>query len=855
MKSNQERSNECLPPKKREILALEERQVLVASTVSESQSGENLAWLASIASMASMATVPNHVPSRSNVSHVDSPSPSAKAPTVVTEYLPEPTSASTSSLSSYRSSTPKGGFSGATTITANPAVLSSTFAQTTGSIQHTQLPPHLQIIGPYTGYISSQIVPAAASPSQSCRPNQEVYTATGIIPQASNDNSHKQHLISTLPNVAHTTSQCVQVEGASVGLTVTSPTSQVPIQIHPHSAVLAPHGLALGPSQVLVHYTDGIVTKHPDPHSRDLQNGSLGEVTVVKHSTSVVKGISGKPESIESQRQNHNLGLQAQTQVLLPAEYATHDSAGFQTSLMLVSSNHIVANNSTEFQTALDKDQSSTLARVERTGISMVEPVSRVSSLTLSSSDGLAASLASNLSPHSLLQTSPGAPAQELSTSLYSATQLPIIGYITSTSGGPQQAVATYPSNLPQHLVISGSPSLLIPVSAGNITTSSAETEVTRCSIPTIPSTNVPTVPTGLPQAYITAATPVVANPVVVPNGKEVAVPEPHQPHQPHQAHQVHQVHHTTNAIQSSTQVQLPVFSTEVVAPPAPVITPAPTSPQNALLSPTSALPPYFMKGSIIQLADGELKRVEDLRTEDFLQSAEVSGELKIDSSTVERIDTSRTPDAVIIQFSVGEHKAQVCVEVLVEYPFFVFGQGWSSCCPDRTTQLLALSCAKLSVGDVCISLTLKSLRNGALSKDQTFGTLKNHNNIHLKTAKTNGQAGDRPTPREDQRNGKVFFRSEGEQRLESAGFESLNSGKGVILSKDEGEGKAQIVVGRKRRWSAPEKGEIGRSQESEPPETLPKLSFLSQEIKVNIEGRSSMAVRPSDSQKRQGIF
>lgn len=67
------------------------------------------------------------------------------------------------------------------------------------------------------------------------------------------------------------------------------------------------------------------------------------------------------------------------------------------------------------------------------------------------------------------------------------------------------------------------------------------------------------------------------------------------------------------------------------------------------------------MRGSIIQLADGELKRVEDLKTEDFIQSAEISSELKIDSSTVERIDSGQTPNAVIIQFSVGELKAQVC--------------------------------------------------------------------------------------------------------------------------------------------------------------------------------------------------
>lgn len=647
MKSNQERSNECLPPKKREILALEERQVLVASTVSESQNGENLAWLASVASMASMATVPNHVPSQSNTAHTDSYSLSAKTTAVVTESLPESTCISTSSLSSYRSSPPKGGFTATATRTANTAVLTSTLAQAAGTIQHTQLPPNLQIIGPYTGYISSQIVPTAASPPQSCRPTQEVYATAGVIPQASNENSLKQHMITALPTIAHTTSQCIQIESPPVGLTVTSPTSQVPLQLHPHSAVLAPHGLTLAPSQVLVHYTDGIVTKHPDSQSRDLQNGALGEVTVVKHSTSMVKGVSGKPESTESQRQNQNLCHQAQPQVLLPTEYATHDSTGFQTSLMLVSSNHLVTNNTTELQSALEKDQ--TLACVERTGLSMVEPVSRVSSLTLSSSDGLAASLASTLSPHSLLQTAPGGPPQELSTSIYSATQLPIIGYITSTAGGPQQAVASYHSNLPQHLVISGSPSLLIPVSAGNINTSSAEPEVPRCTIPPIPNTNVSAPSAGLPQAYISVTTSAVAA-SALPNGKEVTGPEGP---------------HATTALQSSTQVQLPVFPAGVVAPPAPALTPAPTSPQNAPLSPSSALPPYFMKGSIIQLADGELKRVEDLRTEDFLQSAEVSGELKIDSSTVERIDSSRTPDAVIIQFSVGEHKAQVGCVVL----------------------------------------------------------------------------------------------------------------------------------------------------------------------------------------------
>lgn len=646
MKSNQERSNECLPPKKREILALEERQVLVASAVNESQSGENLAWLASVASMASMATVPNLVPSQSNSTEASSPTSSTKALTIVKEY-PIFTSASNSSLSSHTSFTPAGGLSGTTTITANPAVLSSNLPQAAGPIQPTQLPPNLQIIGPYTSYISSQIVPAAASPTQSCRPTQEVYATTAVIPQASIGNPQKQHVISSLPNVAHTTSQCIQVDGTPVGLPVISPTSQVPLQLHTHSTVLAPHALTLAPSQVLVHYTEGLITKQTDSQSRDLQNGALGEVTVVKHTTSILKEMSNKLESDDGQRQIQNLGLPTQTQVLLPADYDAHDSAGLQTSVMLVSSNHLMANNSTEIQTAHSKEHTP-LARVERTRLSVGKPVSRVSSLSLPSSDSIAVSLAPTLSPHTLLHTSPSAPTQELSTNLFSSTQLPIIGYITSTSGAPQQAVASYHSNLPQHLVISGSPSLLIPVSTGSINTSSTESEITRCSIPTISAANVPTVATGLPQAYITAATPTVTT--ILPNGKEITGPEEQ---------------HAATGVQSSTQVQLPMLSAGVVTPSAPVLPPTPTSPQNESLSQSSALPPYFMKGSIIQLADGELKRVEDLRTEDFLRSAEVSRELKIDSSTVERIDSSRTPDAVIIQFSVGEHKAQVSRVIL----------------------------------------------------------------------------------------------------------------------------------------------------------------------------------------------
>ncbi|AWP21626.1 putative ataxin-1 [Scophthalmus maximus] len=52
MKSNQERSNECLPPKKRELpsstLPPENRSITMPPA-SDSQRTENMAWLASVA--------------------------------------------------------------------------------------------------------------------------------------------------------------------------------------------------------------------------------------------------------------------------------------------------------------------------------------------------------------------------------------------------------------------------------------------------------------------------------------------------------------------------------------------------------------------------------------------------------------------------------------------------------------------------------------------------------------------------------------------------------------------------------------------------------------------------------------
>lgn len=66
-------------------------------------------------------------------------------------------------------------------------------------------------------------------------------------------------------------------------------------------------------------------------------------------------------------------------------------------------------------------------------------------------------------------------------------------------------------------------------------------------------------------------------------------------------------------------------------------------------------------------------------------------------------------------------------VEATLEHPFFVFGQGWSSCSVSRSLARYGLDCQKLTVGDVCISLTHKdvSLKAAEISQQQQEQSFK----------------------------------------------------------------------------------------------------------------------------------
>ncbi|KAJ3603190.1 hypothetical protein NHX12_030933 [Muraenolepis orangiensis] len=123
---------------------------------------------------------------------------------------------------------------------------------------------------------------------------------------------------------------------------------------------------------------------------------------------------------------------------------------------------------------------------------------------------------------------------------------------------------------------------------------------------------------------------------------------------------------------------------------------------------------PHFAAGSLIELRDGRLKRVEDLRTEDFLLGSAARQGLRLSCCTVQSItsstsscsSSSRSPALSRLLILLHDQNSQELVDVYVEYPFFVRGRGWSSCCPERTARLCGLSCSQLSVGDVCLALT-----------------------------------------------------------------------------------------------------------------------------------------------------
>ena len=134
-------------------------------------------------------------------------------------------------------------------------------------------------------------------------------------------------------------------------------------------------------------------------------------------------------------------------------------------------------------------------------------------------------------------------------------------------------------------------------------------------------------------------------------------------------------------------------------------MTTQPSSETNFSSSNNNNSSPYFRAGSLIQLASGHMKKVEDLNTDDFVTSAATCPDISIDQARVARLEQSPDTGLFTIVFSVTRGQEMVSVHVTGDHPFFVTEQGWSSCSPAATLTSYSLEAAQLMVGDLCIPL------------------------------------------------------------------------------------------------------------------------------------------------------
>ena len=151
---------------------------------------------------------------------------------------------------------------------------------------------------------------------------------------------------------------------------------------------------------------------------------------------------------------------------------------------------------------------------------------------------------------------------------------------------------------------------------------------------------------------------------------------------------------------------------------------PVTTQPPETSSNSNNNSSPYFRAGSLIQLASGHMKKVEDLNTDDFVISAATCPDISIDQARVSRLDHSPDTDLYTIVFGVGRAgpgQEMVSVDVSGDHPFFVTEQGWSSCSPAATMTSYHLEAAQLVVGDICISLRHTQTEADARTKQVRF--------------------------------------------------------------------------------------------------------------------------------------
>ncbi|UMM13683.1 hypothetical protein L5515_001837 [Caenorhabditis briggsae] len=114
--------------------------------------------------------------------------------------------------------------------------------------------------------------------------------------------------------------------------------------------------------------------------------------------------------------------------------------------------------------------------------------------------------------------------------------------------------------------------------------------------------------------------------------------------------------------------------------------------------------PTHFMCGTQLRMVNGEIKKVENLSSDDFLKCAGEPDGVIVNASTVKSIRFNA--GSVSIVFETGSERLKIPLKCQIEQPFFVLGKGWCSCNPRKSGENYGLDCETLMTGDVCIVLT-----------------------------------------------------------------------------------------------------------------------------------------------------
>lgn len=481
MKSNQERSNECLPPKKREIPATSLPSEVKPVLPNDNHRTDNLAWLPGSQSSLGGRHRPGGTSAEVGLQqglHKPPPAGLDYSPPSAPRSVPAPTTL--------------------------PTVYSPALSQSgtpVSPVQYTHLQHTFQFVGPqysgpYAGFIPSQLISptansatgavaaataVATTPSQ--RSQLEAYSTLLASMSGLSQQGHKvePHLVRTPGLIAAGSpppaqqNQYVHISSSpqSAVRNVSPPT--IPVPLHPHQTVI-PHTLTLGPSsQVVVQYSDAshFVTRDAPkkPESGRLQAMQAKEVLNGEIEKSRRYGISPSADMGLVKAGNKPAPHHYETRHVVvhsgPTDYGARESSGVRASVM------VVPNSSTptadlEVQQATNRENSPS-ALNDKGSLHLGKPTHR--SYALSPQQALGhegVKAVATLSPHTVIQTTHSAsehlPVGLPATAFYAGTQPPVIGYLSS-----QQQALGYPGGLPQHLVIPGTQPLLIPVGSADV--------------------------------------------------------------------------------------------------------------------------------------------------------------------------------------------------------------------------------------------------------------------------------------------------------------------------------------------------------------------------------------------------